>query len=75
MPYVTSVERLARREGQAEGKADTLVQVLELRYAVKVPADLETALRATTDLAQLERWVALALQTDSLEDFRRLAQV
>jgi hypothetical protein len=79
MSYVTSIERLARKEGmaegKAEGKADTLLQILEQRWATEIPADLAAAIRATRDLAQLEQWVDLALQVKSLEEFRRLAQL
>jgi len=79
MPYVTSVERLARKEGQAEGKAEgkaeTLLQVLEQRFANKVPADLEAKIRSTSDLTQLERWVSEALRAGSLEEFRRSGQL
>jgi hypothetical protein len=75
MPYVTSVERLARKEGLAEGKAETLLQVLERRFETKVPADLDAVIRGTADLARLERWVDLAFQAGSVEEFRRLGQV
>jgi predicted transposase YdaD len=91
MPYVTSIERLAkaegraegkaegrvdgRAEGKAEGKADTLLQILELRLTTEVPADLAVTVRATRDLRQLERWVDVALQANSLDEFRRLAQI
>jgi hypothetical protein len=75
MPYVTSIERLAEKRGKAEGMAETLLRVLERRWATPVPADLAAAVQATSDLAQLERWVDLALQANSLEEFRRLAQL
>jgi hypothetical protein len=52
-----------------------LLQVLEQRFQAKVPADLDAAIRGTTDLVQLERWVNLAFQASSLEEFRRLGQV
>lgn len=79
MPYVTSVERLALKKGEAkgraEGKAETLLRILERRYAMKLPADLDVAIRRTTDLARLESWVDLAFEADSLDEFRRLSQI
>ena len=64
-----------KTEGIVQGKADTLVKILERRCKIKLPTDLDTALRTSTDLARLEHWVELALETTSLEEFRRLGQV
>jgi hypothetical protein len=75
MPYITSIERLALKRGKAEGKVEALIQVLGRRFPTPVSADLDTTIRATTDLAQLERWMDLAVQATSLEEFRRLAGV
>ena len=79
MPYVTSIERIALKKGEAkgkaEGKAKTLLRVLERRFASNVPADLDAAIRGTTDLARLERWVDLAFEAGSLDEFRRLGQI
>jgi Putative transposase, YhgA-like len=83
MPYVTSIERIALKKGEAkgeakgkaEGKAETLLRVLERRFATNVPADLDVAIRGTTDLARLERWVDLAFEAGSLDEFRRLGQI
>jgi hypothetical protein len=59
----------------AEGKAETLLQILERRWPTQVPADLAAAIRGSRDLAQLERAVDSALQAGSLDEFRRLAQL
>ncbi len=79
MPYVTSVERLAlkkgRAEGRVEGAAATLIHILERRFPGQVPADLNTAIQGTSDLAQLERWVDLALEVASVADFRQMSQL
>jgi hypothetical protein len=87
MPYITSVERLAlkkgkaeghaegKAEGRAEGKAETLLQILERRFPGTGSVELADRVRSTRDLAQLERWVDLALQAGSFEDFRRQGQV
>jgi hypothetical protein len=77
--YVTSVERLAlkkgRAEGRAEGTAATLIHILERRFSGQMPVDLNTAIQGTSDLAQLERWVDLALEVVSVAEFRQMSQL
>jgi len=75
MPYVTSIERMALAKGKAEGKAESLLQILEQRFRLSVPPDLDTVIRSTGDLTKLERWTKLAFETNSLEEFRRQAQL
>ncbi|HUY31422.1 MAG TPA: hypothetical protein VMV69_01475 [Pirellulales bacterium] len=78
MPYVTSFERLGFKrgeaEGEAKGKADALLHVLERRFARGVSTDLEAFIRAATDLERLDRWLDLAFEAGSLDEFQRLAQ-
>ncbi len=78
MPYVTSFERIGfkrgKAEGKAEGKADALLHVLARRFSNAVPADLEALIRATTELERLDRWLDLAFEAASLDEFQRLAQ-
>lgn len=75
MNYVTSIERMGIKKGEAKGKADTLLQILKGRYQADVPDDLGTTIQATNDLVLLERWVDLALKAASLEDFRHQASI
>jgi hypothetical protein len=75
MPYVTSVERIGFERGKAEGKAEWLVQILELRCKTAVPAELVTQLRAVNDTAKLDQWLDVALQANSLEAFRQAAGI
>jgi hypothetical protein len=78
VPYVTSFERLGFKKGEAKGeakgKADALLHVLERRFAGGPPAELQSAIRTTTDLEQLDRWLDLAIEVPSLDEFQRLAQ-
>ena len=69
MPYVTSVEELAREEGleqglergleqgikrgRAEGRIEFLLTVVEKLYGAPVPPDVAFRLRHITDLDQL----------------------
>lgn len=74
MPYVTSVERLAKEEGQIEGRVAMLIRALERRLKAHVPEDLTSLIRGTSDLALLERWFDLTLEVESMEEFRRRMQ-
>jgi hypothetical protein len=78
MPYVTSVERLAKEEGriegQAEGRAMMLIRSLERRLKTAVPEALAARIRGTTDLALLEQWLDLAYASASLEEFQQRMQ-
>jgi methylase of polypeptide subunit release factors len=70
MAYVTSVERLAKQEGQAE----ILIRALERRLKTTVPEELATRIRRTTDLALIEQWLDLAYAASSLEEFQQRMQ-
>jgi flagellar biosynthesis/type III secretory pathway protein FliH len=83
MPYVTSIERIAREEGMAQGKAegkmegmaaakiDALLRILTKKIPGAVPADLQASIRATHNLARLDSWIDTAFEASDLEDFRR----
>jgi len=74
MPYVTSVERLAKEEGRIEERAAMLIRALERRLKISVSEDLASRIRGTTDLALLERWFDLAFEVASLEEFQQRMQ-
>ena len=74
MPYVTSVERLAKQEGQVEGQAEMLLRVLTRHYRVSVPESVMTQIRATTDVALLERWLDVVFEAATLEEFQQRMQ-
>src|SRR5262249_1058919 len=63
----------AEKRGVARGRADSLLDVLHKRLPSRVPSDVEDAIRTTTDLDQLPRWLHAALAASSLTEFRRLA--
>ncbi len=70
MPYVTSVERIARREERAE----MLLRALDRRFRVAVPEELTARIRGTTDAAMLERWFDLVFDASTLEEFQQRMQ-
>jgi hypothetical protein len=64
----------ARAEARAEvkAKADALLRVIQKRYR-ELPEELMTAIRASTDSAQLDRWLDVALEAETLAQFRQQA--
>ncbi|MGO9469124.1 MAG: hypothetical protein ACLQIB_58390 [Isosphaeraceae bacterium] len=79
MPYVSSIERIAREEGKAEGKAEakveTLLLLLARRFRVALPEELEARIRCATDLGDLDIWIHSSLEASDLEDFRRICGI
>jgi hypothetical protein len=78
VPYVTSVERLAKEEGRVEGRvegqAEMLLRAVERKYGVAVPEPLVTRIRAGADSASLERWLDLLFASATLEEFQQQVQ-
>lgn len=61
---------LARRyflQGQAEGKAEAVLAVLDAR-GIDVPTDARTCITGCSDLDQLDAWVRRATLADSIRD-------
>ncbi|MGO9464440.1 MAG: Rpn family recombination-promoting nuclease/putative transposase [Isosphaeraceae bacterium] len=75
MPYVSSIERIAREEGKAEAKAETLLRLLSKRFNTALPAELEGCIRSTTDLAKLDAWIDTTQEVGNLADFRRICGI
>ena len=79
MPYVTSIERLAKQEGKAEGKAEgrieaqveLLLRALTRKYGVAVPESVSASICGTRDSTLLERWLDLVFEADTLEEFQQ----
>lgn len=58
-----------REEGRADGRATSLLDVLEMRFGAVAP-ELAAAVHDTTDSAKLRRWIKLAVAATSLDEFR-----
>jgi len=87
MPYVTSIERLAKEEGKAEGKAEGLVEgieegrvkatqrsiavVLEARFGTPGKR-LASRIAKITNLQQLNDVLQAAAKADRLAELRQL---
>ncbi|HEV3117229.1 MAG TPA: hypothetical protein VGY58_09265, partial [Gemmataceae bacterium] len=71
MGYANTIEGMAHKRG----KAEALIQVLERRLNSKLPDELTARIKSAKDLADIERWMDLAVEAASLEDFRRQASL
>ena len=75
MPYVTSVERIAKAEGRTEGRTEaavetrqqTLVRLLRKRFG-DVPGRVVRTVESTTDVAKLDDWLDRLVTADSLDE-------
>ncbi len=63
--YVTTADML-RAEGEVRGRAETLLQLLEMRFG-PVPAETAAAVRGAT-VQRIEAWTARVLTAGSLDD-------
>ncbi|MCF7669624.1 MAG: hypothetical protein K9N48_07605 [Verrucomicrobia bacterium] len=78
MPYVTSIERLGRKEGLQEGlqkgRLEALrayiVEVLEARFG-DAPGELKAKVDAIADEQELRRLHRKAVLVPSIEEFER----
>jgi len=70
MPYVTSIERLAKQEAQVE----MLLLALERQYRVTMPEEIVARIRETTDPEILKRWFGMVFEAKSFEEFQQRIQ-
>jgi hypothetical protein len=68
MPYVTSVEQLAKAEGKAEGKAETILLFLEARFGA-ISEKLSSTIRGITDSDRLTELARLSAVATTIEEF------
>jgi hypothetical protein len=67
MPYVTSVERIAKNEAAIETRQQTLIRQLRRRFG-KLPAKVTRAINATTTADQLDEWLDRFATANSLDE-------
>lgn len=68
-PLTEAIFADGKAEGKAEGQAESLALVLQLRFR-DVPAELLGRVRAETDPAKLQRWLAWAVTAPTLGGWR-----
>jgi hypothetical protein len=75
MPYVTSIERLAKEEGIQEGRLETLretiIDVLKVRFEA-IPSTVSNMLTGLEDGALLKQLHLQAITVSSIEAFQKL---
>ena len=71
MPYVTSVERIAKTEGRIEAaietRQQTLIRQLGRRFG-SVPSELVNVVETTNDSDQLDEWLDRFATAETLEE-------
>ncbi len=67
MPYVTSVERIAKKEAAIETRQQTLIRLLRRRFD-DLPPEVTQAINATTTTQQLDDWLDQVLTASSLDE-------
>ena len=75
MPYVTSIERLAKEEGQREGARAELLRTIRTGLKDKFGSPglrLMTKVRAVEELRRLRALARALMKAESLQDFRAL---
>jgi hypothetical protein len=75
MPYVTSIERLAKEEGIQEGRLETLretiIDVLRVRFTT-IPPTMNEMLASLEDGTLLRQLHLQAITISSIEEFQQL---
>jgi hypothetical protein len=66
MSYVTSVERLAKAEGKAEGQREALSSLLEAKFG-RLSPDVAQRIRQTDSVEKLSSLLLQVLTIDSVE--------
>jgi hypothetical protein len=67
MPYVTSIERLAREEGRQEGFQIAILKLLELKFN-KVPANHKRKVGSVRDIERLSALLQAANDAKTLDE-------
>ncbi len=71
MPYVTSIERLAREEGQVEAIQEGIAKYLKVRFGAPGKR-VASKMPKITDLDELWALFEAILKSDTLADVRQL---
>jgi len=70
MPYVTSIERLAKKEGMLQTAREILMDVVSARFR-SVPEDVLNVIRSINFIDTLRSLIRQASVCESLDDFRK----
>lgn len=73
LEWQAEAEKRGLARGMVNAKIEALLRVARKHFPPGVPPEVESVIRATSDLAQLDKWFDDALGASSLAEFRRLA--
>lgn len=73
LEWMAMGEAKGEAKGEVKGKINSVLEVLATRFPPGVPADLEVAIRSTSDREQLRSWLLSAVKAESLDAFRQAA--
>jgi hypothetical protein len=73
LEWMAMGEARGEARGEIKGEITSLLQVLATLFPPGAPADLEAAIRASTDQDQLRNWLVLAVKANSIDAFRQAA--
>lgn len=73
MPYITSIERLARQEGVLQKGREDVIEVLEVRFS-ELPLDLVESINQIEDLELLKTLHRQAITIGSLAEFQAILE-
>ena len=73
MPYITSIERLARIEGLVQKGREDIIEVLEVRFE-ELPNELIERINQIEDLELLKTLLRQAITIGSVADFQGLLE-
>jgi hypothetical protein len=71
-PLIAGLLADASTKAEAKGRTEMLLLAIRQRYQ-QLPEEIAVPVRACTDSDQLERWLKVALEVETLEQFRQRA--
>jgi hypothetical protein len=70
MPYVTSIERIGKKEGKNEGRKEGILEVLDERFG-SVPLDIIDDINDIENDKKLKELLRFAVSCSSIDEFRQ----
>jgi hypothetical protein len=67
------VKSQVMEQSRAEGEQASLLRILRGRTKQEIPKDLIEKINDTVDRVQLQAWIDLAINVDTIDDFRKPA--
>lgn len=72
--YVQYREMDARTEGKIEATMEAIIEILN-KYGEDIPDEFIVKIKAETEYKVLKSWLKVAVESNSIAEFRRLANI